>query len=167
MTRIPRGVERLKWRRQRQEKLRRWPTLNLIALMDVFTILVLFFLVHSTGPAPGNDGMLVELPESLAAELPRDTPVVTITRDGILLEGELLVTFDPDSGAEPAEITPLVTALAARATVTEEGRSRGELTIRGDRSIHFDLLNRVMQACTRAGYGNIALSVLQRPAGSG
>ena len=167
MTRIPRGVERLKWRRQRQEKLRRWPTLNLIALMDVFTILVLFFLVHSTGPTSGDDRMLVELPESLAVELPRETPVVTITRDGILLEGELLVTLDPAAGAEPVEITPLVTALAARATTAGEGNAAGELTIRGDRSISFELLNRVMQACTRAGYGTIALSVLQRPTGSG
>ena len=167
MTRIPRGAERLKWRRQRQEKLRRRPTLNLIALMDVFTILVLFFLVHSTGPSPGDEGMLVELPESLAYELPRETPVVTITRDGILLEEELLVTLDPASGAEPAEIEPLVTALAARAPVSGEEPSRGEITIMGDRAIPFALLNRVMQACTRAGYGNIALSVLQRPAGGG
>jgi hypothetical protein len=37
----------------------------------------------------------------------------------------------------------------------------------GDRSIPFELLNRVMHTCTQAGYGNISLSVLQRSTGAG
>jgi hypothetical protein len=37
----------------------------------------------------------------------------------------------------------------------------------GDKSIPFVVLNRVMQTCKQAGYGNISLSVLQRPSGAG
>ena len=46
------------------------------------------------------------------------------------------------------------------------GRAARELTIMGDRTIPFELLNRVMHTCTQAGYGNISLSVLQRATGA-
>ena len=52
MTRMQRGAALLQWRRQRQEMARRRPTLILIALLDVFTFLVFFFLVHSSDGAP-------------------------------------------------------------------------------------------------------------------
>ena len=183
MTRIPRGAARFKWRRQRQENARRWPTLNLVALMDVFTILVFFFLVHSTDSAPQAYSELVNLPESVADQLPRDTPVLTITPDNILLQGEPVVAVDAIMQAPGGRITALYTALQVQlaqdaaegvaesaaeemteSTLESSGR---ELTIMGDRSIPFELLNRVMHTCTQAGFGNISLSVLQRSTGAG
>jgi biopolymer transport protein ExbD len=183
MTRIPRGAARFKWRRQRQENARRWPTLNLVALMDVFTILVFFFLVHSTDSTPPAYSELVNLPESVADQLPRDTPVVTITRDNILLQGEPVVAVDAAMRGSRSRIIALHTALQAQLApetaervaegVTEsmvEGLAESsdrELTIMGDKSIPFELLNRVMHTCTQAGYGNISLSVLHRSTGAG
>jgi biopolymer transport protein TolR len=168
MTRIARGATQLKWRRQRQEKARRWPTLNLVALMDVFTILVFFFLVHSTDGSPEDNNSLVRLPESVADQQPRETPVVMITRDAILLQGEPVVAIDGDLQASHGEIKVLRTALQAQfAMETPAGAADREVTIMGDRSIPFVVLNRVMQTCTRAGYGNISLSVLQRSAAAG
>jgi biopolymer transport protein TolR len=183
MTRIPRGAALFKWRRQRQENSRRWPTLNLVALMDVFTILVFFFLVHSTDSAPQAYSELVNLPESVADQLPRDTPVVTITRDNILLQGEPVVAVDAAMRGSRGRIIALHTALQTQlapdaAEGVAEGVTEGaveglvespdrELTIMGDRSIPFELLNRVMHTCTQAGFGNISLSVLQRSTGAG
>ena len=94
MTRIPRGAAQFKWRRARQQKARRWPTLNLVALMDVFTILVFFFLVHSADGGTEAANQLVVLPESVAQQEPRETLVVMITRDTILLQGEAVVAID-------------------------------------------------------------------------
>ena len=172
MTRIPRGAVRFKWRRQRRENARRWPTLNLIALMDVFTILVFFFLVHSTDSAQQAHSELVNLPESFADQQPRDTPVVTITSSGILLEGEPIVAVDDTMRSSQGRIMALYTALQAQIALqqSDEGGTKGaarELTIMGDKSIPFELLNRVMHTCTQAGYGNISLSVLQRSSGAG
>ena len=167
MTRIPRGAAQFKWRRQRQANARRWPTLNLVALMDVFTILVFFFLVHSTdstGQAPGD---LVKLPESIADQQPRETPVVTITRDTILLEGAAVVAVDTVMQAPRGDIEALHTALQTQLAPDAAEGTAQELTIMGDSSIPFELLNRVMRTCTQAGYGNISLSVLQRPSGAG
>ena len=162
MTRIPRGATQLKWRRQRQEKARRWPTLNLVALMDVFTILVFFFLVHSADGAPEDNNTLVRLPESVADQQPRDTPVVVITRDNILLQGEPVAAVDAAMQTARGEIRALRTALQAQSEQEVTTGAGLEVTIMGDRSIPFTLLNRVMQTCTQAGYGNISLSVLQR-----
>jgi biopolymer transport protein TolR len=167
MTRFPRGAAQFKWRRQRQAKARRWPTLNLVALMDVFTILVFFFLMHSTDSTGQAYSHLVKLPESVADQQPRDTLVVTITRDKILLEGAAVIAVDIVMQAPRGDIEALHSALQAQlAPGAAEGTAR-ELTIMGDRTIPFDLLNRVMHTCTQAGYGNISLSVLQRASGSG
>jgi biopolymer transport protein ExbD len=162
MTRIPRGAAQFKWRRQRQQKTRRWPTLNLVALMDVFTILVFFFLVHSADGAPETRNALVSLPESVADLEPRDAPVVMITRDNILVQGEPVIAVETAMQASRGEIKALWTALQALFAPDAPGAVDREVTIMGDRSIPFALLNRVMLTCKRAGYGNITLAVLQR-----
>ena len=171
MTRLPRGAAQFKWRRQRQAQARRWPTLNLVALMDVFTILVFFFLVHTADSTPQAYSELVKLPESTANEQPRDTPVVTITRDNILLEGEAVVAIATAMQASSRAIPALQAALQNQHVADEQAQatesSVRELTIMGDRTIPFQLLNKVMHTCTRAGYGNISLSVLQRATGGG
>jgi hypothetical protein len=120
----------------------------------------------------------------VADQLPRDTPVLTITPDNILLQGEPVVAVDAVMQASGGRIKALYTALqvqlasdaaegvaesAAAEEITESmPQSSGrELTIMGDRSIPFELLNRVMHTCTQAGFGNISLSVLQRSTGAG
>ena len=167
MTRIPRGATQFKWRRQRQEKARRWPSLNLVALMDVFTILVFFFLVHSADGAPEAHNKLVHLPDSVADQQPRDTPVVMITRNNILVQGEPVAVIDTAMHAARGEIKALRTALQAQLMPDAPADADWEVTIMGDKTIPFELLNRVMQTCKRAGYGSISLSVLQRSSGAG
>jgi biopolymer transport protein ExbD len=166
MTRIPRGAAQFKWRRQRQEKARRWPSLNLVALMDVFTILVFFFLVHSADSAPEAHNTLVSLPESVADQQPRDTPVVTITRDSILVQGEPVVAVAMVMQASHGGIKALHRVLQAQLAPDAPADADREVTITGDKSIPFALLNRVMQTCTQAGYSSISLSVLQRLSGA-
>lgn len=167
MTRMPRGAAQLKWRRQRQEKSRRWPTLNLVALMDAFTILVFFFLANSTGDTPQAYDGFVKLPESVADQPPRDTPILTITRDHILLQGEAVATIDATLQESPGVVKALHIALQAQLAPDAGKDEQHELTIMGDRSTPFEVLNRVMHICTQAGYSDIALSVLQRPTGAG
>jgi len=172
MTRIPRGARCFRWRRQRQEKTRRWPTLNLVALMDVFTILVFFFLAHSSDAEPVSSSNLVRLPESAAEQRPRETLVVMITRDNILLQGEPVTAVSAALRSSRHEIDDLRTALQAQPggasqVQDESAASEREVTIMGDKTIPFTLLNKVMVTCTRAGFGRISLSVLQKSFGPG
>ena len=152
---------------QRQAKARHWPSLNLVPLMDVFTILVFFFLVHSTDVALTADHSVIRLPESVAERKPRQTLVVTITRESILVQGEAVVSVAAVSGAAGEEIGVLRTALArqlerTRIVPVEADAALHEVMIMGDKSIPFARLRRVMLTCTRAGYEHISLSVIQR-----
>ncbi len=152
---------------QRQAKARHWPSLNLVPLMDVFTILVFFFLVHSTDVALTADHSVIRLPESVAERKPRQTLVVTITRETILVQGEAVVSVAAVSGAAGEEIGVLRTALArqlerTRIVPVEADAALHEVMIMGDKSIPFALLRKVMLTCTRAGYEHISLSVIQR-----
>jgi len=166
MTRIPRGARTLKWRRRRQEKIRRWPSLNLVALMDVFTILVFFYLVHATDVQIPASSHLVRLPDSTADQQPRNTLVVMITRDDIRVQGDPVTVLGKVQGSADSEIAELKTVLEHYVPV-EDNRKGGEVTILGDKSIPFAVLKKVMVTCTRAGYDHISLAVLQRPAGTG
>jgi biopolymer transport protein ExbD len=158
----PRRSRRLQ---QHQERGRRWPVLNLVPLMDVFTILVFFFLVHSTDVAMTADRSTIELPESVAERKPRDTLIVTITRDAILLQGEPVVEIRPGNTGD--RLGPLQSSLAEqrerRRILPQADEPAGrEIMIMGDKSIPFALLRQVMLACEQAGFGRISLSVIQR-----
>ena len=164
MTRIPRGARALRWRRQHQEKNRRWPTLNLVAFMDVFTIMVFFFLVNTTEVEITTNRYLVSLPESTAEQPPRATVVVMITRSDIRVQGEPVTDLRKVAEAGGSEITALRTALVSHLSPEDHGKGR-EVTILGDKSIPFALLKKVMVTCTRAGFDHISLAVLQRSVG--
>ena len=148
---------------RRQDKIRRRPLLNLVALMDVFTILVFFFLVHSSDVTQDAASDLITLPESLASQMPRQTVVVTITKGEILVQGDQVATVSSALRSEE-EIGVLRNALRKQDDSSAEAK---EVTIMGDKSIPFELLKKVMVTCARAGYERISLSVLQRPSQPG
>ena len=163
MTRIPRGAAALQWKRQRQQGSRKRPTLNLVPLMDVFTILVFFFLVHSAEGVPGELDRLIDLPESRSLQLPMETHIVTITADSIMLDGEPVLVTGSVIDAGSGDLGPLKEALLALSS-PEAGEAAGpsRVTIRGDRHIPFERLDLVMRTCAEAGFGDISLAVLQR-----
>ena len=166
MTRIPRGARALKWRRHRQEKIRRWPSLNLVAMMDVFTILVFFYLVHATDVEMPVSSHLVRLPDSIADQQPRNSLVVMITRDDIRVQDKPVTVLGKVQNAAGDEIAELRTVLE-HYNPRKDNHRGNEVTILGDKSISFSLLKKVMVTCTRAGYDHISLAVLQRSLGSG
>ncbi|RDE22942.1 biopolymer transporter ExbD [Motiliproteus coralliicola] len=154
--------------------------LNLVALMDVFTILVFFFLAHFSEFTTVDDQQAVSLPESLARQTPRDTLVITVTRQHILVQGEAVADTGASLNSPQSEISGLRSALlrarSDSAAADDDsggdisGGTRGvdwEVTIMGDKSIPFRLLKKVMLTSSRAGYEHISLSVLQRSTNSG
>jgi len=93
---------------------------------------------------------------------------VTITRDNILVQGEPVVSVATAMHASRGRISALLAALQAQtAQAAAPGETEREVTIMGDKSIPFELLNRVMLTCRQAGFGSISLSVLQRSSGEG
>jgi biopolymer transport protein TolR len=141
--------------------------INLVSLMDIFTILVFFLLINSSDGEVLPTHKAVNLPESIAEEKPRETLVVMITASEILIHGETIVSTDSvlqESGSVSAALKIALEqeARSTRPWIHEDTPIQREATIMGDREIPYRLLKKIMATCTQAGYGRISLAVLQR-----
>ncbi len=143
------------------------PTMNLVSLMDVFTILVFFLLVNSSNTEELPNPKTLKLPDSVAERKPEQTIIVMVTPDEILIKGEMIIATNDVIGQEGAIIEPIRAALEAEANrtrVNSDGAAarRKEVTIMGDKAVPFKLLKKVMASCTSAGYEKISLAVVQK-----
>lgn len=145
------------------------PALNLVSLMDIFTILVFFLLVNSSNIEVLPNPQSMQLPESLARQLPRDTVVLMVTEQDILVGGHKVMTLDEALASRGAVLPALKSALQQLPLQADEGgaaESRGEINIMADREIPYSLLKKVMVTCTDARFGKISLAVTQRVPGA-
>lgn len=142
-------------------------TLNLVSLMDIFTILVFFLLVNSSDVETLPNTRDLQLPESIAEEKARDTVVILINKTDIIVQGKAVAKVEQVMATRGNDIPALREALLSQndrvmrraATVEIVGR---EVTIMGDKDIPYRLLKKVMATCTGANYGQISLAVLQK-----
>ena len=80
---------------------RRLPGFNLIALMDIFTILVFFLLVNSSDVEVLPNTKSLKLPESVANKKPEETLVVMVNDKDILVGGTYVLFPDISIGDAP------------------------------------------------------------------
>lgn len=146
---------------------RKGVSLNLVSLMDIFTILVFFLLVNSAEVQTLEPPKTLTLPESVALKRPEDTVVVMVTREEVLVQGSAVVSVAEVDAADGVIIEPLRAALKAqtdrallRAAATD--LSAREITILGDREVPYRVLKKVMATCTDADYGQLSLAVVQK-----
>jgi biopolymer transport protein ExbD len=143
--------------------------LNLVSLMDIFTILVFFLLVNSSEVQVLPNAKSLEMPESVAEQKPRETVVILVTDEDILIQGQPVATVAEVLRDDGLVIEPLKAALMSQTdrmldrAVADDIAMR-EVTIMGDKEIPYRLLKKVMATCTDADYGRISLAVMQRGA---
>ena len=141
--------------------------LNLVSLMDIFTILVFFLLVNSSDVEVLPNAKDVSLPESIAEAKARETVVVLVTNDQLLVQGQVVANIADVMSSSSLVIPGLKAALenqAGRALRTGDAarEETREVTIMGDKEIPYRLLKKVMATCTDANYGQLSLAVLQK-----
>ena len=151
------------------ERNKKNPGLNLVSLMDIFTILVFFLLVNSSEVQELPTAKSIEMPESVSEQKPRQTVVVLVSNEQILVQGQPVMTVADALAASLAVegnvIAPLAAALddqARRLVRAEESVAAREVTILGDKSVPYRLLRKVMATCTDADYGRVSLAVMQK-----
>ena len=66
-------------------------TLNLVSLMDIFTILVFFLLVNSSDVEVLPNDKDIQLPESIAEEKAKETVVIIVGDEDIIVQGTPVV----------------------------------------------------------------------------
>jgi biopolymer transport protein TolR len=154
-------------RMERQHKRAKPASLNLVSLMDIFTILVFFLLVNQAEVQQLDIPENIKLPESMASQRPSETVVVMVTPDEILVQGARVAsTKEVDTGKELI-IAPLRDALKRqsdrilRAQAAADIGAR-EITVLGDRTVPYRVLKKVLATCTSADYGKLSLAVVQK-----
>ncbi len=142
--------------------------MNLTSLMDVFTILVFFLLVNSGSVELVEAPKDVKLPESREEAKPRETVVISISPEDVIVQGEAVARVEDVLEGEAASLDPLAARLAelkesivgpATLSVAESQ----EVTILADKSVPFIVVRKIMSACTGEGYENVSLAVIQKP----
>jgi biopolymer transport protein ExbD len=139
--------------------------MNLVALIDIFTILI-FFLMSSTGVEVLSTARAVKLPESIAEKVPHETVVITISATDIVVDGRKVASVDEALQGEGDIIAPLKAELdlmASRQTIRKENEAQAkQVTIMGDKAIPYRLLRKVMTTAARANYADVAFAVTQK-----
>jgi biopolymer transport protein ExbD len=143
------------------------PGLNMVPLMDVFTILLFFLLINSTSSDVTEPPKTVKLPASYVESKPRETVAVVVTEDEILVQGESVVTTQEVLETTEPEIEAVMLRLLEQQKrvigISERTVSdSAEVTVLAHKTIPFEILKKVMSSCTRAGYEKISLAVIQK-----
>jgi len=146
--------------------------LNLVALMDIFTILVFFLIVNQSEVRVLQTAKEIKLPVSIAEELPVENLVITILDNTVLVqERAIWQKTAKDAGLDLHENDNFIEALKVELryqvskrpelTLTEQEKGRA-VTIIGDASTPYIVLKQIMAACADTGYRNMSLAVEQQ-----
>lgn len=137
----------------------------LVPFIDMLTILVVFLLVHTSDVELLPNTRNISIPQSISPIKPRETVVVTITRDEVVVNGQTIDTVAAINASPAATIASLKQALQSQAErVLADGAddpAEREVTIMGDRHLPYAVLKKVMATCTEAQYGKVSLAVLE------
>ena len=148
---------------------RQTATLNLVSLMDIFTILVFFLLVNSSDVEVLPNAKDIQLPESIAEKKAQETVVILISDVDIIVQGVPVAKIDDVMKLRGNDIPELREALKSQndrvmRREAQDDIAGREVTIMGDKDIPYRLLKKVMATCTASDYGQISLAVLQKSA---
>jgi biopolymer transport protein ExbD len=141
--------------------------INLVSMMDIFTILVFFLLVNSSEVEVLPNAKDVRLPDSIAEVKARESVVVLVTETQLLVQGRVVANVADVMNSSAVVIPGLKAALEEQSgrallAATAEDVADREVTIMGDKEIPYSLLKKVMATCTAADYGALSLAVLQK-----
>ena len=150
-------------------------TLQLTAMVDMFTIMIVFLLKSydtSTLEVKNVDNLV--LPSSVSAEAPEEALLMLVSQKGIFVndkkvaeikEGKVDAAFI--SKDDEDYIKPLFEELNAEAKKIEEIAKRnpavkfeGRVFMQADKALNYAVLKKVLYTATMAGYGDLRLATL-------
>lgn len=144
--------------------------LNIVSLMDIFTILVFFLLVNTSAQQlPSSKDM--KLPTTVATKVPEETLVIAITRDSVLVGGRRVASVPEILATDEPVIGQLLEELKFQAGRSLFDHTNGQraraIMIMGDESVPYALMSKILTTCRQANYTNIAFAAYQQVKGKG
>jgi biopolymer transport protein TolR len=140
--------------------------LDMVSLMDIFTILVFFLLVSAANsdilPTPKN----IKLPRSTTEQIPKENIVIILGDSNILIQGKKIANIQSTIQSDSDIIMPLYNELkrisASNKGKTEKATLDAGVTIMGDKEIPYIVLKRIMLTCASANFSNLSLAVSRK-----
>jgi biopolymer transport protein ExbD len=140
--------------------------MNLVSLIDVFTILIFFLLSSASGVELLPSPKAVKLPQSIAEKTPKETIIVVVSDSDILVDGRKVASVPDVLAAQGDLIAPLkaeLDLLANRQVVRAENQAQTkQVTIMGDKDIPYKLLRKVMVTSARANFSDVSFAVRRK-----
>jgi biopolymer transport protein TolR len=156
----------LERRKERKSRNHSMVDMNLVSLIDVFTILIFFLLSNVGGVETLASPRAVKLPESVADKAPKETVMVVITNTEILVGSKVVSSVADAMAVDGDLIQPLKAELdlqASRQVIRKENEADSKrLTVMGDKDIPYRLLRKVMFTGARANFSDVSFAVRQR-----
>ena len=138
-------------------------TLNLTALMDIFTILLIFLLVNNNNAAKLPDDQDIQLPESTAQELPNDVLIIQVSPSSVVIDGRKIADTQAVRAQEERTVEALVEELKFRASraLAINPEDEREVMIQADRDVPYAVIKKLMRSCMETPYTKVAFAVLK------
>ena len=157
----------LQKRAERRSRNQTMVDMNLVSLIDVFTILIFFLLSNSGGVEILPSPKAVLLPESISETAPRETVVIAVNRSEITLNGHKVSSVADALASDYDLIAPLETELVQLQTSRKAAAAQADpldqrITIMGDKDIPYRLLRRIMATSAHANFSDVSFAVRQR-----
>jgi biopolymer transport protein ExbD len=153
----------LKKRAERRDRNKTSLDMNLVSLIDIFTLLIFFLLSNTAAVEVLPSSKAVKLPESTSEKVPKETLVLVVNNNDILVQGRKIASVAEVMAAEGDVIVPLKAELDERAkvqTIRRENDAQSKaITIMGDKDISYRLLRKVMVTCARANFSEVSFAV--------
>ena len=160
----------LEKRAQRRQRNKTMVELNLVSLIDIFTILIFFLLANASDVEILPNTKAVKLPESTSEKAPKETVVIVVNDEDIIVQGRKVASVVDVMNSGTETIEPLKMELeyqSGRTMIDKDTKNKAnkDITIMGDKEIPYKLLKKVMVTCAHANYSNIAFAVLKKEKG--
>ncbi len=163
------GGNRNDRRKLRESRRERHVEINIVSLIDIFAILVFYLLVNALVVQVLPSPQALKLPESAAEEEPRQTVVVLVTKEDILVDQRrVMLTADALNSTTPSLAALKLDLLNTPLMQIEDQAgqlTRGEINIMADKAIPYHLLKKIIATCTEARFASISLAVIQKDSG--
>ena len=149
--------------------------LNLVAYIDMMTMLVIFLLMSfsATGEILFVQKNIV-LPDAQNWTDLERAPVIGVSKDVVTLDGSQVATSDElmkDSATGDFKIADLhdklVTLKNNYKLLHPSDEWKGMVIVQADKGVDFKVIKKVMYSCAMAGYQNVNFAVQQKAKGGG
>jgi biopolymer transport protein TolR len=154
----------LQKRAERRDRNKSGLDMNLVSLIDIFTILIFFLMSGATGVELLPSNKAVKLPDSTSEKSPRETVVVMVNGSDIIVGGRLIASVADVMRSDGDLIANLKAELdlqSSRVVIRKENEEKSKaVTIMGDKDIPYRLLRKVMYTAARSNYTDISFAVV-------